>query len=84
MKITEIRVHTHNSEGNQVMEVAKMEGDFNLVNPCFEAYKKKLDRAKISYIFKVEYAPSNFYAYNLTNSEFESYIKYIPNLGKTW
>jgi hypothetical protein len=82
MKITEIIIHPANQ--NPVVEYAKAEGDFNLLNPMLDQHCKSLDRKKIDYIFKIEGAPANYYKFNLKTSNFNSFIKYIPDLQKTW
>lgn len=78
IKYTEIGIYPENKE--PVVEFGSIQGEMNVVLKCFETYLTALDRRKQSYCYKY-YKDGTFinYRYNLKNSEFESFKKYLPD-----
>ena len=79
IKVTELRILPDENGSKKVYEQNKMEGDFNLVNPCLFAYQRYQERNKLSYIFRVEIDGEICYRYSLTSQEKTEAIKLIPS-----
>ncbi len=83
MKLTEMRIYPLNNTGNQVIQHT-VEGDAGFLCDLMYALKKRLDRNKISYIFKAEADPIHNdkikYYYSLTKMEKKEALTFIPEL----